>query len=38
MLTKANPEFHVSEVADWSDEKLFQMIEALTDGLVRRSA
>jgi hypothetical protein len=38
MLTKVNPEYHVSEVADWSDEKLFQMIEALTDDLVSRSA
>jgi hypothetical protein len=38
MLTKANPEFHVSEVADWSDEKLFQMIEAVSDGLVRKGS
>jgi hypothetical protein len=37
-LTKAFPEFHVSEVADWSDEKLLQMIEVVTDGLVRKSA
>jgi hypothetical protein len=38
MLTKANPDFHVSEVADWSDEKLDQVIEAVTDGLVKKSA
>ena len=38
MLTKANPDFHVSEVADWSDEKLYQVIESLTDGLVKKSA
>jgi hypothetical protein len=38
MLTKAHPEFHVSEVADWSDEKLMQMIETVTDRLVRQSA
>jgi hypothetical protein len=37
-LTKANPDFHVSELADWSDEKLYQMIEAVTDGLVKKSA
>jgi hypothetical protein len=37
-LTKAFPEFNVSEVADWSDEKLQQMIEVVTDGLVRKSA
>jgi hypothetical protein len=37
-LTKAYPEYHVSEVADWSDEKLRQVIEAVTDGLVRKSA
>jgi len=38
MLTKANPDFHVSEVADWSDEKLYRVIESLTDGLVKKSA
>ncbi len=38
MLTKANPDFHVSEVADWSDEKLYQVIESVTDGLVKKSA
>jgi hypothetical protein len=36
-LTKAYPEYHVSEVADWSDENLRQTIEALTGGLVRQS-
>ena len=38
MLTKAYPEFHVSEVEDWSDEKLRQMIEVVTGGLVRKAA
>lgn len=38
MLTKATPDFHVSEVADWSDEKLYQVIESVTDGLVKKSA
>lgn len=38
MLTKAHPDFHVSEVADWSDEKLVQMIETVTGRLVRQSA
>lgn len=38
LLTKAHPEFHVSEVADWSDEKLSQVIEAFTGGLVGKSA
>jgi hypothetical protein len=37
-LTKAWPQYHVSEVADWSDEKLRQVIEALTGGLVGQSA
>jgi hypothetical protein len=37
-LTKACPDYHVSEVADWSPEKLRQMIEALTDGLLRQCA
>jgi hypothetical protein len=37
-LTKAYPEYHVSEVADWTDEKLQQMIEMLTGRLVRKSA
>ncbi len=37
-FTKAHPEYHVSEVADWSDEKLRRTIEALTGGLVRQSA
>ena len=38
MLTKAYPEFHVSEVADWSDEKLRQTLEVVTGGLVRKAA
>jgi glutamine amidotransferase-like uncharacterized protein len=38
LLTKVHPEFHVSEVADWPDEKLMQMIETVTDRLVRQSA
>jgi len=38
LLTKAHPEYHVSEVADWSDEKLVQVIETVTDRLVRQSA
>jgi hypothetical protein len=38
MLTKAYPEFRVSEVADWSDEKLRQMLEVVTGGLVRKAA
>ena len=38
MLTKAHPEFHVSEVADWPDEKLQQVIETVTGGLVEKSA
>jgi hypothetical protein len=38
ILTKAHPEFHVSEVAGWSDEKLSQVIETVTDRLVRQSA
>lgn len=38
LLTKVHPEFHVSEVADWSDEKLVQTIETVTDRLVRQSA
>jgi hypothetical protein len=38
ILTKAHPEFHVSEVADWSDEKLQQIIESVTGGLVGKSA
>ncbi|MGA2859699.1 MAG: hypothetical protein ABSE40_22755 [Candidatus Sulfotelmatobacter sp.] len=33
-LSKGFPHFHVTEVADWSDEKLRQIIEALTSGLV----
>jgi len=37
-LTKGHPEFPASEVANWSDEKLSQMIEVVTDGLVRKSA
>ena len=37
-LTKAYPEFHVSEVADWSDEKLRQKLEVVTGGLVRKAA
>jgi len=37
-LTKGYPEFPASEVANWSDEKLSQMIEVVTDGLVRKSA
>ena len=38
MLTKATPEFHVSELADWADEKLYQVIESVTGGLLRKSA
>src|SRR5260370_40158687 len=38
LLTKAHPEFHVSDVADWSDAKLVQMLETLPDRLVRQSA
>jgi hypothetical protein len=38
MLTKVNPDYRVSEVADWSQEKLYQIIEAVTGGLVRTSA
>ena len=34
-LTDVHPEYHVSEVADWSDEKLQQMIESLSGGRVR---
>ena len=34
-LTKAWPEFHVSEVADWSETKLKQTIDTVTGGLVR---
>jgi hypothetical protein len=32
LLTGAHPEYHVSEVADWTDQKLLGMIEALTAG------
>jgi hypothetical protein len=35
-LTKAYPEFHVSEVTDWSDEKLSQVIKTVTGGLARK--
>jgi hypothetical protein len=38
VLTKVNPEFPVSEIADWSPKKLHHTIEAITDGLVRKSA
>jgi len=38
MLTKAYPEFHVSEVAKWSDEKLRQTIEVVAGGFVRKAA
>jgi hypothetical protein len=37
-LTKGYPEFPTGEVVNWSDEKLSQMIEVVTDGLVRKSA
>jgi hypothetical protein len=37
-LTKGSPEFPASDVAEWSDEKLSQMIEVVTGGLVRKSA
>jgi len=37
-LTKAWPQYRVSEVAYWSDEKVQQVIEAVTGGLVKRSA
>lgn len=34
-LTSAYPEFHVSEVADWTDQRLQQVIESVTGGRVR---
>jgi hypothetical protein len=37
-LTKVNPEFPVSEIADWPPKKLRLAIEAITDGLVKKSA
>jgi hypothetical protein len=36
ILTSAHPDYHVSEVADWSEEKLEQMIEFLTAGRVSK--
>jgi len=33
-LTKAWPHYHVSEVADWSDEKSRHVIEALSGSVV----
>jgi len=38
ILTKGSPEFPASDVAEWSDEKLSQMIEVVTDGLGGKSA
>jgi hypothetical protein len=38
ILTKANPEYPVSAVAKWPEEELRKMIEALTGGLLRKSA
>ena len=38
MLTKAHPDFEVRDVASWSDEKLEQIIESVTAGLVKKSA
>lgn len=35
VLTKIYPEYHVSEVADWTEQKLAQMIESVTGGLLR---
>jgi hypothetical protein len=32
ILTSAYPEYYVSEIADWTDLKLQQMIESLTAG------
>lgn len=30
ILTNAYPEYHVSEVADWSDQKIRQVLKSLT--------
>ena len=30
VLTSAYPEYHVSEVADWSDEKIREIVKAVT--------
>jgi hypothetical protein len=38
VLTKVSPEFPVSEIAESSPRKLRHTIEAITDGLVRKSA
>ena len=38
VLTKVHPEFPVSEIAESSPKKLRRTIEAITDGLVRKSA
>ena len=38
VLTKVNPEFPVNEIAESSPKKLRHTIEAITDGLVRKSA
>lgn len=35
ILTSVHPEYLVSEIADWTDQKLQQMIESLTGGRVR---
>jgi hypothetical protein len=32
VLTNAYPEYHVSEVADWSDQKIRQVLKSLTAG------
>jgi hypothetical protein len=37
-LRKAFSDYRGSEVADWPDEKLHQMMQVLTGGTVRKSA
>jgi hypothetical protein len=37
-LTKAYPHFRTGEVVGWSDEKLDEAIESVTDRLVRRAS
>jgi hypothetical protein len=32
VLSNAYPEYHVSEVADWSDQKIRQVLKSLTAG------
>jgi len=36
LLTKVHPDFHVSEVADWSDDELNRKLESVTGRLVRQ--